>query len=938
MKKEEGSESTKSRSRGHARKTTGRDDINNDEEETVPLDARDIDQKEKQEFVERLKKKDEANTKNIAIPGLSKADEEELRKRREASLREGEERKESVAKLREFSRDEYLKLREPKMFQEFVEALADEEKLFGGQNLTDVERGINKLNQTLYQATKEARQMDSSSYEGYLIPEGEFDSDGKLDKKKKFDKMSQRYKRREEDSSTLLSMFPGQIEWEENQVEKATKTHVGAKKQVELNKETGLIEEKATEDYDLILDSIDFLREGGDMLQGYDERNVDPEDEEKKVMKYQSNSLQDVRRSLPIFVYRDGLLDAIEKYQVLVVVGETGSGKTTQIPQYLYEAGYCKDGKKIGCTQPRRVAAMSVAKRVADEMGVRLGYEVGYSIRFEDCTSPKTIIKYMTDGMLLREFLTEPDLRSYSCLIIDEAHERTLHTDILFGLLKDVALFRPDLKVIISSATLDAEKFQQYMDMAPLFKIPGRRFPVDVFYTQAPEADYIDAAVVTALQIHVKEPLGDILIFLTGQEEVEATAELLAQRTRGLGNKIRELVVTKIYSTLPGDLQAKIFEPTPPGARKVVIATNIAETSLTIDGICYVIDAGFCKQKTYDPRTGMESLVVTPISRASSQQRAGRAGRTAPGKCYRLFTKWAFYNELEENQIPEIQRTNLGSVVLMLKSLGIDDLLHFDFMDPPPAETLIRSLEQLYALGALNDRGELTKLGRRMAEFPLDPQLSKMVISSEHYGCSEEILSITAMLSVNNAIFYKPKDRAVHADHAQKNFNRPHGDHLTLLNVYTQWVETEYSMPWCYENFIQYKSMVRAHDVRDQLVGLCERVEIPMVSTKDTETIRKAVASGYFYHTAKLQKGGQYRTTKHNQSVMIHPGSSLFKEIPRWVIYHELVFTSKEFMRQVIEINPEWLVEIAPHYYKKADIEDDSKKKLPKKVGKASGQ
>jgi pre-mRNA-splicing factor ATP-dependent RNA helicase DHX16 len=261
----------------------------------------------------------------------------------------------------------------------------------------------------------------------------------------------------------------------------------------------------------------------------------------------------------------------------------------------------------------------------------------------------------------------------------------------------------------------------------------------------------------------------------------------------------------------------------------------------------------------------MESLIVTPISRASAQQRAGRAGRTAPGKCYRLFTKWAFYNELEENQVPEVQRTNLGTIVLMLKSLGIDDLLHFDFMDPPPAETLIRALEQLYALGALNDRGELTKLGRRMAEFPLDPQLSKMLISSEQYGCSEEILSITAMLSVNNAIFYKPKERAVHAEHAMRNFFRPFGDHLTL------------------------------------------------------------------------QKGGQYKTTKHNQTVMIHPSSCLFKEIPRWVIYHELVFTTKEFMRQVIEINPSWLVEIAPHYYKKSELEDDSKKKLPKNVGKASG-
>jgi pre-mRNA-splicing factor ATP-dependent RNA helicase DHX16 len=269
--------------------------------------------------------------------------------------------------------------------------------------------------------------------------------------------------------------------------------------------------------------------------------------------------------------------------------------------------------------------------------------------------------------MLLREFLGEPDLKSYSIMMIDEAHERTLHTDILFGLVKDIARFRPDIKLIISSATLDAQKFSDYFDEAPIFIIPGRRYPVDIFYTKAPEADYLDAAIVTVLQIHITQPLGDVLVFFTGQEEIEACEEALNQRMRGLGSKVHELVVLPIYSTLPTDMQAKIFEPTPPGARKVVLATNIAETSLTINGIVYVIDPGFCKQKSYNPRTGMESLIVTPVSRASANQRAGRAGRVAPGKCFRLFTAHAFANELEENTIPEIQRTNLGNVVLMLK-------------------------------------------------------------------------------------------------------------------------------------------------------------------------------------------------------------------------------------------------------------------------------
>lgn len=374
---------------------------------------------------------------------------------------------------------------------------------------------------------------------------------------------------------------------------------------------------------------------------------------------------------------------------------------------------------------------MSVAARVAQEMNVKLGNEVGYAIRFEDCTSERTIIKYMTDGTLHREFLSEPDLQSYSVMIIDEAHERTLHTDILFGLVKDIARFRPDLKLLISSATLDAQKFSEFFDDAPIFRIPGRRFPVDIYYTKAPEADYVDACVISVLQIHATQPLGDILVFLTGQEEIETCMELLTDRTRRLGSKVKELIILPVYANLPSDMQAKIFEPTPPGARKVILATNIAETSVTIDNIIYVIDPGFAKQNHFNSRTGMESLIVVPISKASANQRAGRAGRVAAGKCFRLYTAWSYKHELEDNTIPEIQRINLGNAVLMLKALGINDLVHFDYLDPPPHETLILALEQLYALGALNHHGELTKLGRRMAEFPVDPMMAKILLASE---------------------------------------------------------------------------------------------------------------------------------------------------------------------------------------------------------------
>ncbi|VDN59100.1 unnamed protein product [Dracunculus medinensis] len=467
----------------------------------------------------------------------------------------------------------------------------------------------------------------------------------------------------------------------------------------------------------------------------------------------------------------------------------------------------------------------------------------------------------------------------------------------------------------------------------------GRRFPVDIYYTKAPEADYLDAAMVTVLQIHLTQPLpGDVLVFLTGQEEIETLMESLLERTKYLGKKIKELIVLPIYSNLPSDLQAKIFEPTPPNARKVVLATNIAETSVTIDGICYVIDPGFTKQNSFDARGGVEHLQVVTISKAAANQRAGRAGRTGPGKCFRLYTSWAYKNELDDQPIPEIQRTNLANVVLMLKSLGIHDLVHFDFLDPPPQETLVIALEQLYALGALNHRGELTKLGRRMAEFPCDPCMSKMIIASEKYECSEEIITIAAMLSCNAAVFYRPKAMVIHADAARKGFWKPGGDHLTLLYVYNRWKETNYSSQWCMENFVQHRTMRKARDIRDQLEGLLERVEIEQKSSDDSVAIRKAITSGYFYNCSKLDSSGHYKTVKHKHTVHIHPNSSLLEETPRWMIYYELVSTSKEFMREVIEIESAWLMEVAPHYYKLKELEDPTNKKMPKQKGKVAAE
>jgi len=490
-------------------------------------------------------------------------------------------------------------------------------------------------------------------------------------------------------------------------------------------------------------------------------------------------TLVEQRQSLPIYKLRDDLIKAVTDNQILIVIGETGSGKTTQITQYLSECGFTARGK-IGCTQPRRVAAMSVAKRVAEEYGCRLGQEVGYTIRFEDCTSPETIVKYMTDGMLLRECLMEAELKSYSVIMLDEAHERTIHTDVLFGLLKTAVQKRPELKLIVTSATLDAVKFSQYFFKAPIFTIPGRTFPVEVLYTKEPETDYLDASLITVMQIHLREPPGDILLFLTGQEEIDTACEILYERMKSLGPDVPELIILPVYSALPSEMQTRIFDPAPAGSRKVVIATNIAETSLTIDGIFYVVDPGFVKQKVYNSKTGMDSLVVTPISQAAAKQRAGRAGRTGPGKTYRLYTERAYRDEMLPTPVPEIQRTNLATTVLQLKTMGINDLLHFDFMDAPPVESLVMALEQLHSLSALDDEGLLTRLGRRMAEFPLEPNLSKMLIMSVALQCSDEILTIVSMLSVQN-VFYRPKDKQALADQKKAKFNQAEGKSNNLL-------------------------------------------------------------------------------------------------------------------------------------------------------------
>ncbi|POR31720.1 Putative pre-mRNA-splicing factor ATP-dependent RNA helicase prp43 [Tolypocladium paradoxum] len=640
------------------------------------------------------------------------------------------------------------------------------------------------------------------------------------------------------------------------------------------------------------------------------------------------------RRELPVHKQREEFLAKYHSTQILVFVGETGSGKTTQIPQYVvYDERPQQTGKLIACTQPRRVAAMSVAQRVADEMDVTLGEEVGYSIRFEDMTGPKTILKYMTDGMLLREAMHDHNMSRYSCIILDEAHERTLSTDILMALLKQISSRRSDLKIIIMSATLDAQKFQKYFNDAPLLAVPGRTHPVEIFYTPEPERDYVEAAIRTVLQIHASEGEGDILIFLTGEDEIEDACRKINLEAEELTREVDAgpLVVYPLYGTLPPHQQQRIFDKAPgplrkggrPG-RKCIVSTNIAETSLTIDGIVYVVDPGFSKQKIYNPRIRVESLLVSPISKASAQQRAGRAGRTKPGKCFRLYTEKAFKKELIEQTYPEILRSNLANTVLELKKLGVEDLVHFDLMDPPAPETMMRALEELNYLACLDDEGELTTLGSLASEFPLDPSLAVMLISSQEFYCSNEMLSITSLLSVPQ-IFVRPASNRKRADEMKAHFSHPDGDHLTLLNAYHAFKGQGTSDPnglkqWCHEHFLSFRHLSSADNVRAQLKRIMETHGLELISTPFEDksyytNIRRALLAGFFMQVAMKESSGKvYRTVKDDQAVLIHPSTVLRTEFD-WVVYNEFVLTSKQYIRTCTGIRPEWLLEIAPAYY-----------------------
>ncbi|XP_020595878.1 probable pre-mRNA-splicing factor ATP-dependent RNA helicase DEAH9 isoform X2 [Phalaenopsis equestris] len=600
---------------------------------------------------------------------------------------------------------------------------------------------------------------------------------------------------------------------------------------------------------------------------------------------YGYSNLERQRQRLPVFKYRTAILYLVEHHSTVIIVGETGSGKTTQIPQYLKEAGWAEGGRLVACTQPRRLAVQSVASRVAEEMGVKVGEEVGYTIRFEDKTvQGVTKIKFLTDGVLLREMMDDPLLTKYRKKNDGHATEES-------GLKTEPSIL----------------------------SVEGKGYPVEIYYVQKPVSDYLQSAVDTVLLIHEKEPVGDVLVFLTGQDDIDAAVQMLVEVARDKASQFSGLLVLPLYSGLSGSDQDLIFTQTPRGKRKVVISTNIAETSLTLEGVVYVVDSGFSKQRFYNPISDIENLVVAPISKASAKQRAGRAGRVRPGKCFRLYTEDYFVKEMPAEGIPEMQRSNLVSSVIQLKALGIDNILGFNWLASPPPESMIRALEVLYSLEILDEDAKLTTpCGFQVAEMPLDPMVSKMIIAADTLGCSEEILTIAAILSVQS-IWVSVRGKHKGIDEVKLRFAAAEGDHVTHLNVYKGFLQSGKNSQWCYKNYINYHAMKKVVDTREQLSRLVRRLGIVLKSCEgDTQAIRKAILAGFFSHASQLEEysqNGMYKTVRSSQEVYIHPSSVLFRVNPKWVVYHSLVSTDKHYMHNVIAIDPSWLIEAAPHFY-----------------------
>ena len=679
---------------------------------------------------------------------------------------------------------------------------------------------------------------------------------------------------------------------------------------------------------------------------------------------------EEFRKSLPIYQHREEILNLIKNNNFCIITGETGSGKTTQLPQYIIESltlsDFYKNNQKfqkskklprVVITQPRRVAAIQMAKRVCYEKNYTLGKEIGYTIRFGDNSSENTIIKYVTDGILVKECLTDNNLNKYHVVIIDEAHERSLYSDILFALIKQVVKVRNgSLKLIIMSATLNTEQFIKYFNNCPLLKVSGKLYPVDITYHPSPMDKRVKSSVELAIRIHLHEGPGHILAFLTGFEECEKACKMTYSILEDLskkGKKVPPMNIMPLYGAQNTEDQSRIFERTKNNCRKLIFCTNIAETSLTVDGIGFVIDCGYVKQKIYNHKTSMDSLMIVPISKVQAKQRSGRAGRTGPGKCLRIYTEQFYKNSMSDVIIPEILRVNLASTILTLKSMGIDNIVDFDFMEKPDRNSIYEALKQLFFLQAIDLDGHITNLGKEMTKFPLDCCYSRALIASNFFNVREEMEILVSLISSENVFVNVNKydeDRRAFFEKTKNEFIDKYSDHVTLLNIYKEMEFNNFNEEWCQKHFLHIRALRQTRNILEQIktymnnINLreCEkfynlfiiknlREEIENDNSLDDYEkinclVRMSLCQGFYMNTARIMNnsidGLNYIRISDGVSVTLDRFSSIALKNLKcdYVIFTELSGTiSKPVMKQVSCVELKWINDLLV-YLKNADI------------------
>jgi ATP-dependent helicase HrpA len=627
---------------------------------------------------------------------------------------------------------------------------------------------------------------------------------------------------------------------------------------------------------------------------------------------------------LPVSRHRDDIRRAIMGYPVVIVSGETGSGKTTQLPKICLEAGRGVAGA-IGHTQPRRIAARAVAARIAEELKVPLGDLVGYKLRFQDRSRPEGLIKLMTDGILLAETQGDRFLNAYDTIIVDEAHERSLNIDFLLGYLKWLLPRRPDLKIVITSATIDTERFSKHFDAAPVISVSGRSYPVEVRYREVhrdEEDDETDSleqdAILGAVDELWRDQGGDILVFLSGEREIRETAESLRK------HHPQGCEVLPLYSRLAQEEQQRVFRPS--GKRRIVLATNVAETSLTVPGIRAVIDTGVARISRYSHRSRLQRLPIDKISQASANQRSGRCGRVGPGIAIRLYTEEDYLARPAFTE-PEIQRTNLAAVILQMHALKLGDIEAFPFVEPPDGRYIRDGQRTLRELGALTEEGQLTELGRRLSRLPLDPRLGRMLLAGADEGCLEEIAIIASALSVPDPRD-RPADKQTQADQKHAPFRDEKSDFISLLNLWRAYekARTELSRAklrgWCKENFLSYLRLSEWHDVHGQVMEVVKGELALRINSRpgQYESIHRALLAGLLSQVAERKEQAEYLGAN-GTKLNIHPGSSQFKARPPWIVSAEQVQTTKVYARTVARIDPRWVEEVGEHLIRRHHYE-----------------